>query len=116
MSEDCKDNPKSFWKYVNSKRKNSQQMPNLTDNNTCADTDIEKAELLSKMFSEVMTVEPNVDAPDESNPEGLSDIKIDQKDVVYSLENLNANKSPDVDGFRPRILRGNCARNWNPVK
>ena len=50
-------------------------MPNLTDNNTCADTDIEKAELLSKIFSEVMTVEPNVDAPDESNPEGLSDYK-----------------------------------------
>ena len=110
VSEDCKDNPKSFWKYVNSKRKNSQQMPNLTDSNTCADTDIEKAELLSNILSEVMTVEPNVDAPDESNPEGLSDIKIDQREVVYLLENLNVNKSPDVDGFHPRILKETAYR------
>ena len=32
-------------------------------------------------------------------------IKIDQREVVYLLENLNVNKSPDVDGFHPRILK-----------
>ena len=54
VSQDCKDNPKRFWNYVNSKIKNKDKIGDLlvvkNDSVEVASTDATKAEALSSFF------------------------------------------------------------------
>ena len=57
-----KDNPKAFWKYINSKRKTKVGIGDLNSvdkygKSVTVSTNIEKAEVLDKFFSSVFTVE-----------------------------------------------------------
>ena len=62
ISISCKENPKKFWKYVNSKRKTKGGIGDLvqvdeTGHETTANSDQLKAEVLCKSFSSVFTSE-----------------------------------------------------------
>ena len=59
IAQSSKSNPNNFWKYVNSKRKTTSgivELPTKKDNSTfIAETDSDKAEVLSDIFSSVFT-------------------------------------------------------------
>ena len=53
---DIKEDPKPFWRYINSQKSDVQGIPPLeTKDNGTAKTDLEKAEALNKQFSSVFT-------------------------------------------------------------
>ena len=63
ISDQAKTNPKSFWKYVNQKRKHKVPIPNLykskaENKKDLAETDIDRAETLVNQFSSTFTKEP----------------------------------------------------------
>ena len=60
ISDQAKTNPKSFWKYVNQKRKYKVPIPNLykskaENKKDLAETNIDKAETLANQFSSVFS-------------------------------------------------------------
>ena len=67
IAQTSKSNPKNFWKYVNSKRKTASGIAELhtkTDDSTfVAESDEDKAEVLSDFFSSVLTKEPGGELP-----------------------------------------------------
>ena len=106
-----KSNPKIFWKYVNSKRKTSSGIGELHIQKDCsifvADTDADKAEVLSDFFSSVFTREPNGDIPSlnkRSFVSESSDGYFDRETVRRLLVNINISKSQGPDQLHPKLL------------
>ena len=68
IAEHIKDNPKKFWKFVNSKMKTRGCIPDLEviheDSVTTVSEDQEKAQELAKFFSSVYTKEPEGPVPE----------------------------------------------------
>ena len=107
ISNKVKSNPKVFWNHVNSKLKPTERIPtlNLTDG-TCATTDTDKAEALSRFFSSVFTKE----SPGDWNPVNWretqisDDLVITEQTVLKELESLDITKSMGPDNLNPRVL------------
>ena len=111
IANDCKSNPKTFWKYINTFRKCKEGIsPLQREDGSLATDDKEKAEILIKFFSSVLTIEdlsniPHIPPGANSNGEFITDIKIEQIDVQNKLKNLDPNKSPGPDKLYPRVLK-----------
>ena len=110
VARDAKENPKRFWKYVNSKTKTKPGIPNLQKSDNTDDLtkdDGEKAEVLLKYFSSVFTNEPSDDMPTPDYhdvPEPLDNITITENLIRKKLKALKTNKSPGPDKIHPRVL------------
>jgi len=108
----CKQNPKVFWKYINSKRKIKTSIGDL--NSTDADgnpitvsTDTEKAEVLGNFFSSVFTVENEMSSrsiPFAPCHSPIKQLVFNEQMILDKLNKLNITKSPGPDGLHPRIL------------
>lgn len=100
-------NPKSFWKYVNSKRKTRESIGDLlkTDN-TLAKTDEEKSEVLNNFFSSVFVRPEKFVSPEVNLNEGdcLSEITFTCGEVLKALGVLKTDKSPGPDGIHSKVL------------
>ena len=111
VASQSKTNPKSFWKYINSFRKCRDSVAALLkEDGTLATSDQEKADMLIKFFSSVLTVEdksniPHIPPGERSNGEFVKDITITEAQVQEKLSKLNPNKSPGPDKIYPRILQ-----------
>lgn len=108
--QEAKSNPKRFWKYVNGKTKMRAGIPDLKVNEIGdkTNTDVEKAEVLSKFFTSVFTPVTNEVIPDFDIP-SVGDNQMPYSDITLSevkvkLKNLNVTKSPGPDNIHPRIL------------
>lgn len=103
------DNPKSFYKYANSKRVNKSGISHLKrSDESYTENDYEKAEELNKFFHSVFVEEDLSNVPvmeDRSNGNSLSDLEISEKEVLNLLEKLNVNKSTGPDLLHPRVLK-----------
>ena len=107
---ESKQNPKKFWKYVNSKTKSKGKISVLINKNkheVC--DDFEKAEILNNHFASVFTKE-NLDnipdfSPDISDPMIMETIDINETDIKDLLKELDPGKSSGPDGLNGRILK-----------
>ena len=92
IASEVKSNPKVFWNHVNSKLKLTETIPtvNLKDG-TCAMTDTDKAEALSRFFSSVFTKESHGDwNPVDWRPTQISDdLVITEEIILKEMESLN---------------------------
>ena len=111
ISDQAKTNPKSFWKYVNQKRKYKVPIPNLykskaENKKDLAETDIDKTETLANQFSSVFTKESNTDwdLPDPVKTNKNMSVVFSENIVLEKLQNLSINKSPGPDDINSRIL------------
>ena len=101
---------KSFWRYVNSKRKTKDSIGMLVrEDNTEAKTDFDKAETLNCFFSSVFVGPDNegndhIDIVQHENRNLLENILLSEEDVLKALNSLNPEKSPGPDYIHPRNL------------
>ena len=109
IAANMKNNPKLFWKYVNSKLKIRQPLSDLTKpDGKLTTTEEEKAEVQNNFFSSVFTKEDTQNIPEpemKNNISRLNDIHITETDLTKYIQRLKPNKSPGPDGIHPRILK-----------
>ena len=111
IAREAKENPKQFWKYINSKRKCQQGISALKmEDGTYTTSDKEKAEVLDDLFSSVFTNENMENLPKTTPGEGsngvfLSEIIITEEAVKRKLKALDPCKTPGADNIHPRLLR-----------
>ncbi|KAI8505108.1 hypothetical protein Bbelb_172170 [Branchiostoma belcheri] len=113
LAKNIKMNTKLFWKYVNTKTKTRECIPDLVDDTHedhtfVATNDDEKAEVLNKFFVSTFTKENTQSIPEPTQrmyEEDLNNINISVEDVCRRLKNLNPNKSPGPDNIHPRVLK-----------
>ena len=102
-----KTNPKVFWRYINSKRKNKDDIaPLSTDDINFETNDKNKADMLNNFFTSVFTNEdlnniPNTTAGEKSNNCFISDLRVTELAVRDKLSKLKVNKSPGPDKLFP---------------
>jgi endonuclease/exonuclease/phosphatase family metal-dependent hydrolase len=114
LASEVKENPKAFWKYVNSKTRVKSGIADLImDENSGSKTtnDHEKAEILNSFFTSVFTKEctenvPALETRQYSCP--LDDIEFSESEVITKLSKLNISKSAGPDNLHPRILKECC--------
>lgn len=110
IAKEIKSNPKSFWKYTNSKLKTKTGIAELDTSVPGQRTrnDEEKACELSKFFEEVFTREDVTEIPSINvipNPPNLENIDFEAEEVLKKLNALKIGKSPGPDGNHPRVLK-----------
>jgi len=102
-------NPKAFFKYANSKRKVNVGITKLKrSDNTFAEDDCDKTEVLNSFFKSVFVkedVESVPDINDRSNRQKIEELRMDEEQVLKILEKLNPVKSPGPDRLHPRVLK-----------
>ena len=103
-------NPKSFWSYVNSIRKGTNDLVALKENNTTLMDDLSITESMNSYFSAVFTSESFTNFPVFNNVVNskLLSIVCNANEISGILKNLNAYKSPGPDHLPPRVLK-QCA-------
>ena len=111
ITDKIRSNPKSFWKYANSKRKCKIKIGDLTaDNGSIIDSDENKVDLLNSFFTSVFTKEDLSNMPTfhdriKQKESFLTNIDFSKEDVKKILHSLDISKSPGPDNFHPRILK-----------
>ena len=113
IAKKCKSNPKKIWKFVNSRTKYENSIPELIwtkcENEVkVASQDTDKACLLNDYFAtvfnssnignEVRCESVNIHTP-------ICELTINEEDVVKYLAKLNPNKSAGIDNIHPRVLK-----------
>jgi len=102
-------NPKAFFKYANSKRKVNVGIAKLKkSDNSFAEDDSDKSEVLNKFFKSVFVeedVENVPDTNDRSDGQKIEELNIDEEQVLKILETLNPVKSSGPDLLHPRVLK-----------
>ena len=111
ISENTKNNPKKFWKYVNQKRKFKSPVASLyrtkdKDKDDLVDSDFDKAETLANQFTSVFTKESDSewDLPEHPNFTNDQQVIFSSEVILKKLKDLNINKSPGPDRVICRIL------------
>ena len=108
IAKTCKTNPKSFWKYAQTKLKTRTGIPDLqlnsSNNITYTKNYQEKADILQEFFSSVFTEETPGDPPyfeKRKYDSELNDIQISSDMVKKKLLKIKVNKSPGPDKIHP---------------
>ena len=101
-------NQKLFWRYAKSTLKTRQNIPTLENpDRSKAITPKEKENLLNEFLRSVLTTEwlDNIlELSGDFHRETLSTVEITPEIVWKQLTNLNSNKSPGPDKWKPHFL------------
>ena len=109
LTNNIKNKPKHFWKYVKSRLKTRADIPTLTLNDgTTAITSLQKAEAFNNHFSNVFNTEDVNNVPlceDKYTGEPLNSIEFTPDMIKTKLLNINENKSPGPENIHPFMIR-----------
>ena len=105
---DVKANPRDFYGYINSQRKDTKGIPPLKEKNGSgiAQSDFKKAEKFNGQFTDVFTktVHNQVPLLDTSAP-FMDEIVVTKEVVTTLLKGLNPSKALGPDELHPRVLK-----------
>ena len=105
---DVKANPRDFYRYINSKKKDTQGIQPLKRKNGkgVAQSDLEKAEKFNGQFTDVFSKNEHTQVPllDRSAP-FMNDIAVSKDGVIKLLKGLNSSKALGPDELHPRVLK-----------
>ena len=114
---DVKANPRDFYRYINSQKKDTQGIPPLKRKNGkgVAQSDLEKAEEFNGQFTDVFSKNEHTQVPllDRSAP-FMNDIAVSKDGVIKLLKGLNPSKALGPDELHPRVLK-KLATEWGLV-
>ena len=111
IANDCKNNPKRFWKYVNEKCKTNVGISSLKDKNgNLVTSDKGRAEILNEFFTSVFLKEdktnlPNVNEGEFSKGKKIKETTITKEAVEKKLKELISDKAQGPDKIPPRVLK-----------
>ena len=110
IAQNIKCNPKIFWKYVQSKTKQTTNVNDVymnSEKTINTKHDREKAIVLAEYFSSVLTQEPEGEIPnfEMKGVLELSQMKFTCKDICRIIDKLQRNNSPGPEGFHPRVIK-----------
>lgn len=105
----CKSNPKEFYSYVNSRKPIKNSIGPLKDEEgALVSSDLGKANLLNKYFTNVFSTEDNSPIPEPAiryeGPQVLDKITFSVEDIIYKIKKLKLYKSPGPDELYPYEL------------
>ena len=105
---DVKANPRDFYRYINSQKKDTQGIPPLKRKNGkgVAQSDLEKVEEFNGQFTDVFSKNEHTQVPllDRSAP-FMNDIAVSKDGVIKLLKGLNPSKALGPDELHPRVLK-----------
>ena len=105
---DVKVNPRDFYRYINSQKKDTQGIPPLKkrQGSGLAQSDFEKASEFNGQFTDVFTKSEHSQVPllDRSAP-FMEDIVVTKEGVTKLLKGLNPSKALGPDELHPRVLK-----------
>ena len=104
---DIQTNPKPFWNYIRSQRKDSQVLPPLkTPAGTTVDSDYEKAEALNSQFQNNWSLEDVNSVPflRKTTP-GSGNIVLTTNSIIKLLNNLKQSKSEGPDEIYAHVFK-----------
>ena len=105
---DVKANPRDFYRYINSQKKDTQGIPPLNRKNGkgVAQSDLEKAEEFNSQFTDVFSKNEHTQVPllNRSAP-FMNDIAVSKDGVIKLLKGLNPSKALGPDELHPRVLK-----------
>ncbi len=107
IAPDDKPNPKKFFSYLKSTRKEATGIPPLKQNGITSNNTQDKANALNEQFKSVFTEDHDSRMPDmgRSDYNIMDDIYITNNGVEKLLKDLNPNKASGPDQLTPRILK-----------
>ena len=93
-----KANPRDFYRYINSQKKDTQGIP--------PQSDLEKAEEFNGQFTDVFNKNEHTQVPllDRSAP-FMNDIAVSKDGVIKLLKGLNPSEALGPDELHPRVLK-----------
>ena len=105
---DIKANPRDFYRYINSQKKDTQGIPPLKWRNCSglAESELEKAEEFNGQVTDVFNKSKytQVPLPNRSAP-FLEDIHVSAGGVTKLLKGFNPSKALGPDELHPRVLK-----------
>ena len=103
---DVKANPKDFYRYINSQKKDAQGIPPLKKKNGCCVAQSESEKAVNGQFTVVFTKSEYSQVPllDRSVP-FMEDIAVTKEGVTKLLNGLNPSKALGPDELHPRVLK-----------
>ena len=108
IAKNCKTDPKTYYSYVNSAKRNRSQIgPLKNDDGEFIIKPKEQAEALSHFFASVFT-RSDGDPPSKIAKNGnawLNDIEVTKERVKELIDGLRENSTPGPDGFPPVMLK-----------
>ena len=114
---DVKANPRDFYRYINSQKKDTQGIPPLKRKNGkgVAQSDLEKGRGIQWSVYGVFNENEHTQVPllDRSAP-FMNDIAVSKDGVIRLLKGLNPSKALGPDELHPRVLK-ELARELGPV-
>ena len=119
IAQEIKNNPKMFFRYVNSKIKPKEGVSNLVkEDGKLTENNQEKTEVLNNFFQSVYTSEDKNNIPtfEKKTDKVISTISVTENDMYNALKNLNPNKSQGPDLLHPRILKELAKQLSYPLK
>lgn len=121
IAKNVKENPKVFWKYVQSKTKSKSRIPELykgTAEERRTENDLEKAEVLSEQFSKVFVTEPEDEVPrcERKDVPTLNQLEINKEKIKRIIKKLKRYKSPGPDGIHSRIIKEAAEQLLEPLE
>ena len=103
-----KANPRDFYRYINSQKKDTQGIPPLKRKNGkgVAQSDLGKAKEFNGQFTDVFSKNEHTQVPllDRSAP-FMNDIAVSKDGVIKLLRGLNPSKALGPDELHPRVLK-----------
>lgn len=110
-----KQNPKNFYKFINSKKVVNSTIPPLNISNYVTETVKEQAKCLNQQFSSVFSREQTDYIPYiPCDYNRMPDIEVEETGVKKLLNNIDISKSCGPDGIPSRILK-DCSEIISPI-
>ena len=108
LVDDIKANPRDFYRYINSQKKDTQGISPLKRRNGSglAESELEQAEEFNGQFTDVFNESEHtqVPHPNRSSP-FLEEIHISAGGVTKLLKGLKSSKALGPDELHPRVLK-----------
>ena len=109
----CKDNPKEFFGYVNSRKPVRARLGPLRTDQGMVTSDAGVANEFNRYFASVFTAgeDDDIPAPDiiYDGEDRLLEIQCTEEEIANKVGKLDPSKAPGSDGFLPKVLKSTKA-------